>query len=709
LTPRTVTAVIVLSDAESEVRRQNAETVIDGPRLTAGAVTGIGNLTVAAPLTADSIDLRAGTGTGTATGATVNIDRASGAKFAGAGDDPNGARVSPKHFGLTQDAALAAGDLPTRADFANPNIDNMNLALRSKGGSLTFANADLISHTALTLEGATGITVPLAGTELDLLSLDAKGPMTLGGSVAALGNIKIDGALTLNGPGGAVQDQLVVAGGALTITGATSKTTSGGIGLAALGTVVNGLGGELTVGDVSTSHNGGDLVVAANGVLKAGVLDASGVRAAPVEGEPVLPVVEVNGHSTVEVAGIKATGATGASGAVGGNGGGVKVTGTSLTLGKIDTSGGRGGPTSRDVPTTRGGDAGAIELDATGSTPLVGILGDLLAVGGEGQVRDAATPLGPLRGSGNAVTVNGNLLLLANSTLGTGTTNSIRGRTVAIAGNVDTIYVSTDSLYLATSRYVWRDANALGVPEPTYYVTDVHQVRLAPAEASIVATGAVEGSTAWDLEKAPFRFSEYQGRLRVMTSSTQMWGPSAVNRLTTSVAQANARQRDTLAMPMSRENGLDIYYETAGAGPPLVLIHALPFDHNLWLYQVERFSERFRTIAMDLRGWGRSAKPHTPFALADMGNDVFGVLANAGVDGGAVVLGCSIGSKIALMLACDHPEIFKAAILVGGNSGPQPQFDHRVAAYRAHCSQRGADEFQHWSKRKACWFFVGLC
>jgi pimeloyl-ACP methyl ester carboxylesterase len=34
-------------------------------------------------------------------------------------------------------------------------------------------------------------------------------------------------------------------------------------------------------------------------------------------------------------------------------------------------------------------------------------------------------------------------------------------------------------------------------------------------------------------------------------------------------------------MPISRANGLDIYYETAGAGPPLVLVHALPFDHNL--------------------------------------------------------------------------------------------------------------------------------
>ena len=137
-------------------------------------------------------------------------------------------------------------------------------------------------------------------------------------------------------------------------------------------------------------------------------------------------------------------------------------------------------------------------------------------------------------------------------------------------------------------------------------------------------------------------------------------------------------------MPISRANGIDIHYETAGAGPALVLVHALPFDHNLWLYQVERFSARFRTIAMDLRGWGHSAKPHTPFTLDDMGRDVLGVLADEGITAGAVVLGCSIGSKIALMFACDRPDIFKAAILVGGNSGLQPQFDHRIAGYRAH-------------------------
>lgn len=136
-------------------------------------------------------------------------------------------------------------------------------------------------------------------------------------------------------------------------------------------------------------------------------------------------------------------------------------------------------------------------------------------------------------------------------------------------------------------------------------------------------------------------------------------------------------------MPVSRASGLDIYYEKAGSGPPLVLIHALPFDHNLWVYQVERFSSRFTTLAMDLRGLGRSAKPRTPFTLADMGNDILGVMKDESMTS-AVVLGCSIGSKLALMLACDHPGIFKAAILVGGNSGPQAQFDHRIAAYREH-------------------------
>ncbi len=138
-----------------------------------------------------------------------------------------------------------------------------------------------------------------------------------------------------------------------------------------------------------------------------------------------------------------------------------------------------------------------------------------------------------------------------------------------------------------------------------------------------------------------------------------------------------------MRVPVSRHNGLDIYYERTGRGPPLVLIHAMPFDHHLWLYQVERFSSRFTTIAMDLRGWGQSAKPRQRFTLEDMGADVMGVLADEELASDAIVVGCSVGSKIALMLACDHPDVFKAAVLIGGNSGLQAQFDHRIAAYKA--------------------------
>ena len=135
-------------------------------------------------------------------------------------------------------------------------------------------------------------------------------------------------------------------------------------------------------------------------------------------------------------------------------------------------------------------------------------------------------------------------------------------------------------------------------------------------------------------------------------------------------------------MPISRANGLDIYYEKAGQGPPLMLIHALPFNHNLWQYQVASLSNRFTTYAVDLRGWGRSAKPRTPFTLQDMGADVMGVLADEGVNGPVLLMGCSIGSKIALMLACEEPQRVSGAILIGGNSG-RPDFSKRIADYRA--------------------------
>src|SRR4051812_18407435 len=135
-------------------------------------------------------------------------------------------------------------------------------------------------------------------------------------------------------------------------------------------------------------------------------------------------------------------------------------------------------------------------------------------------------------------------------------------------------------------------------------------------------------------------------------------------------------------MPYSTRSGVDIWYEVTGQGPALVLIHANPFDHDLWLYQTAHFSTWFRVIAIDIRGYGRSQKVTAPFTLKDMCNDALSVMDELGIDR-AVLMGCSVGSGTAILLGLDHPDRFDAIILVGGNSGSSERYMRRVEGYRA--------------------------
>lgn len=136
-------------------------------------------------------------------------------------------------------------------------------------------------------------------------------------------------------------------------------------------------------------------------------------------------------------------------------------------------------------------------------------------------------------------------------------------------------------------------------------------------------------------------------------------------------------------MPVSRANGVDIYYEKAGSGPAFVMLHPVPWDRNCWLYQVAHFSSRFTTLAIDMRCWGRSGKPTDVLSANDICDDVLGVLADEGFKT-AVVMGCSFGSKTALKLSIDHPDIFEATILAGGHSNYQPWLDPYIPRLRAH-------------------------
>src|SRR5437870_12806601 len=117
-------------------------------------------------------------------------------------------------------------------------------------------------------------------------------------------------------------------------------------------------------------------------------------------------------------------------------------------------------------------------------------------------------------------------------------------------------------------------------------------------------------------------------------------------------------------MPYSTVNGIKIYYEVSGEGLPFIMIHANPFDHNLWMYQIAHFSTYFKVIAVDIPGYGRSDKPTTPFSLREMAGDIFGVCRHQDIKE-ANLGGVSVRSRLALQLVGGHPELLQAAILLG--------------------------------------------
>jgi len=133
-------------------------------------------------------------------------------------------------------------------------------------------------------------------------------------------------------------------------------------------------------------------------------------------------------------------------------------------------------------------------------------------------------------------------------------------------------------------------------------------------------------------------------------------------------------------MPFAVNKGVRTYYEVTGEGPDLVMLHANPCDHRMWMYQIAYFSRRFRVIATDMRGYGRTDKPESSYGYEELAEDVYAVCKQEGVTNG-VLAGASMGSKTAFKIAIDRPEMFQALIHVGGNSFRGGSYDGRAAGY----------------------------
>ncbi|MGZ8494948.1 MAG: alpha/beta fold hydrolase [Candidatus Binatia bacterium] len=141
-------------------------------------------------------------------------------------------------------------------------------------------------------------------------------------------------------------------------------------------------------------------------------------------------------------------------------------------------------------------------------------------------------------------------------------------------------------------------------------------------------------------------------------------------------------------MPHITRNGVKSYYEVSGEGYPLVLMHANPFDRRMFLYQVAHFSTFMKVINIDLRAYGYSDKPAASVTMTDLCEDVVAVCRQEGANQ-AVFAGVSVGGVMGLQLGLDHPELFKALILVGCSSMPGDRYQSRIDGY----VQQGVSQF----------------
>jgi pimeloyl-ACP methyl ester carboxylesterase len=117
-------------------------------------------------------------------------------------------------------------------------------------------------------------------------------------------------------------------------------------------------------------------------------------------------------------------------------------------------------------------------------------------------------------------------------------------------------------------------------------------------------------------------------------------------------------------VPHTNVNGVNIHYQQTGAGPDVVLIHAVTANMAVWLVSnlVDTLARDYRVTAYDLRGHGLSAATPTGYTSAEMAEDLRGLHEVLGL-GPAYLIGHSFGGVVAMHAASAYPDRVSGMIL----------------------------------------------
>lgn len=112
---------------------------------------------------------------------------------------------------------------------------------------------------------------------------------------------------------------------------------------------------------------------------------------------------------------------------------------------------------------------------------------------------------------------------------------------------------------------------------------------------------------------------------------------------------------------------IEIGYEDAGSGVPVVFLHGFPLDRSLWAPQIGGLVDRCRCIAPDLRGFGESGV-QGPYSMDRYADDVVALLDMLRIER-AVFAGLSMGGYVAFALWRRHRSRVRGLILADTRAG----------------------------------------
>jgi len=143
-------------------------------------------------------------------------------------------------------------------------------------------------------------------------------------------------------------------------------------------------------------------------------------------------------------------------------------------------------------------------------------------------------------------------------------------------------------------------------------------------------------------------------------------------------------------VPLLDRDGVKIYYEDHGHGPPILLSHGYSAICRMWNEQIAALVARNRVIVWDMRGHGESDDPDDPaaYSAALTVEDMAALLHRCRIDR-AIIGGLSLGGYMSLAFHLAHPEMVRALMLF--DTGPGFRNADARRAWNDRAQQRARD------------------